>query len=222
MFFRSKGSKPESNAKTEQPASPPADHKPAPAAAVVAAPPAAAAKAPVASPQAVPAVSAQATPQAAAAKAADPERKRRIALARKKSAAFGQVVAVMSRSERHRNLPIGEVRWLVAPPVRSGQFMLAGKRAQKNGMVIPAAALMWASVSDEIDKQLTAASKPVRLAPKAWTSGDNLWLIEAVGDPALVPKMIERLGTKEWKGRTVKVRSRQPDGSLGVQAIGPL
>lgn len=149
-------------------------------------------------------------------------RKRRISQARKKSAAFGQVVAVMARSEQHRNLPIGEVRWLVAPPVRSGQFMLAGKRLQKNGMVVPTAALMWARVSDEIDKQLAASNKPVRLSPKAWTSGENLWLIEAVGDPALVPKMIEQLGSREWKGKTVKVRARQPDGSLGVQAIGPL
>lgn len=203
MFFRSKGKKPE-----EEVQAPPA---PVLAGSVRVASQSASAKPPLSEPVGK-----------ASAAAMDADRKRSIAIARKKSVAFGQVVAVMARSEPHRNLPIGEVRWLVAPPVRSGQFMLAGKRTQKNGMVVPTTALIWARVSDEIDKQLTASIQHVRLAPKAWTSGENVWLIEAVGDPALVPEMIERLGAKEWKGKTVKIRSRQSDGSLSVHAIGPL
>ncbi|MFM9941136.1 MAG: toxin-activating lysine-acyltransferase [Hyphomicrobiaceae bacterium] len=149
-------------------------------------------------------------------------RKRRSAIARQRTVAFGQVAAVMARSEPHMRMPLAELRWLVAPAIQSGQFMLASKRSATSGIIVPAAAVMWARVSDAIDQQLTQATKAVRLAPKAWNSGDNLWLMEAVGDPALVPQLIERLGGQEWKGKTVKIRSRQVDGSVAVHAVGPL
>lgn len=165
---------------------------------------------------------AEAVAAPAPASAQDEERRRRILEARRATASFGQVVALMSRSEPHRRLPIGEVRWLVAPPARAGQILVAAKRVGAAGIVVPSAALLWARVSDEIDQKLSAATKSVKLEPPVWTSGDNIWLIEAVGDPALIPGMIKRLGQDRWKGRVVKVRSRNPDGTLGVKAIGPL
>jgi hemolysin-activating ACP:hemolysin acyltransferase len=152
----------------------------------------------------------------------DAERKRRLQAARRKTSAFGQVVAVMARSNPHKQLPLAELTWLVAPAVQSGQFMMAGKRFKKNGMVVPVTALLWARVSDDVDQQLARTTTPMRLDPKAWTSGDHIWLIDAVGDQAMVPQMIQRLGTAAWKGKTIKIRTRQADGSFSVHAIGPL
>lgn len=167
-------------------------------------------------------IQANPTAQPPAPVAIDAERKSRLSSARRKSAAFGQIVALMARSQPHSKLPIGDLNWLIGPPVQAGQFLLAGKRLRENGMVEPVTALVWASVSDAIDKQLVSATTPMRLDPEAWTSGDKIWLVEVVGDAKLLPEMIKRLGGAEWRGKTIKLRQRSADGVYTVRAVGPL
>jgi hemolysin-activating ACP:hemolysin acyltransferase len=153
---------------------------------------------------------------------ADDEQQRKRRAARRATIAFGQVVGLMARSKVHGRVPVAELEWLVAPAIRSGQFLMAGKRVRSRGMVLPVSALLWARVSDDVDKELTETAKPVRLAPKAWTSGDHIWLVEAVGEQKVVPQMIAQLGQTVWKGKTVKVRSRDADGTIVVRTIGPM
>ena len=73
---------------------------------------------------------------------------------------FAQVVAVLMRDARFRNLKIADLEWLVLPPVMAGQFRLGhaglpsepGKAQQ--GVAVPAALALWARVSPEVDKSV--------------------------------------------------------------------
>ena len=86
---------------------------------------------------------------------------------------------------------------------------------------MPVAVALWARVSAHIDKQMSEnLDKQVRLHPADWASGDNIWLMAVAGDPRAVPKFLEQLADKEFKGKAVKMRMRTPDGKVVVKALG--
>jgi cytolysin-activating lysine-acyltransferase len=80
--------------------------------------------------------------------------------------------------------------------------------------------VLWASVSDEVDRRLSANPEaPIRLAPQEWKSGDNLWLVEAAGSPRILTPMLRGLAEKEWRGKRVKLCTRDADGNSVIQVI---
>jgi len=135
------------------------------------------------------------------------------------SASFGQVVSVLMRSSQHKHLALTDLEWLVVPPLTAGQFAVANMQSQEGGPSVPAAVVLWASVSPEVDQRLSAnLSAPIRLRPDEWKSGDILWLIEAVGDGRLLSNFLKQLQEKAFKNREVKVRV----GRDGEQVVGTL
>ncbi len=46
----------------------------------------------------------------------------------------------------------------------------------------------------------------VRLSPDEWQSGDILWIIDAVGDPKILPAFLEELAATQFPGRHPKMR----------------
>ena len=69
------------------------------------------------------------------------------------------------------------------------------------------AAVLWASVSEEIDKQLSDnPDQSMKLAPKDWKSGDIPWLIIAAGDQRLIKALVKRVQETALKGRPLKLR----------------
>ena len=147
----------------------------------------------------------------APAKSANVEqRRRRAVLSLSRSAAFTQIVTLLMRSPIHKHLSLGDLEWLVVPPLMTGQFRIAKLGSRKAGVAVPAAAVLWASLSTEVDAKLSASPKaPIRLRPDEWRSGDILWLVEAVGDPRVVSRLLKELNDKTFKGREVKVRARE-------------
>ena len=139
---------------------------------------------------------------------------------------FAQVVAVLMRDARFRNLKIADLEWLVLPAVMADQFRLGhmGRPSEpdkgQQGVAIPAALALWARVSPEVDKALSEnLDKQVRLRPEQWTSGDSVWLMALAGDPRAVPPFLKQLTEKEFKGRQVKIRLRGPDGKVTVKDV---
>ena len=125
------------------------------------------------------------------------------------------------RSSRHKHYSIADLEWLVLPPLLTGNFSIAEAKSSKNGVSVPVAVALWASVSREVDKRLSAnVDKPMRLRPSEWRSGDILWLVDAVGDPRVVPQFLKQLAETKFKGREVKVRSRGQDGKATVAQLG--
>lgn len=146
---------------------------------------------------------------------------------------FAQIVAVLMRDKYLRTLSIGELEWLVLPPVMIGQFGLAHAsmkppdgRSKENGKaggtaLVPVAVALWARVSANLDKSLSEnLETPIKLQAADWASGNNLWLLALAGDQRALPKFLAQLAETEFKGRQVKMRQRGPDGKIVIKTMG--
>jgi hemolysin-activating ACP:hemolysin acyltransferase len=148
------------------------------------------------------------------------ELKRRAAHAKMKAAALGGIVAVLMRAAPYRNMTLAELQGLVVPALLSGQFRLAEVQSQLNGMMAPVGLVLWARVSPEVDQRLTAGiHMPIKLAPQEWTSGDILWVVDAIGDQRVIAPMLQGLVQSAWQGKPVKIRARDKDGQFRVGTI---
>jgi cytolysin-activating lysine-acyltransferase len=95
-------------------------------------------------------------------------------------------------------------------------------QSRSNGHVAPVAAVLWASVSTEVDKRLSEKlDEPIRLAPREWRSGDILWLVDAIGDDRAIAELVRRLRVREWKGNAVKARVTDVSGQVEVRLFEP-
>ena len=163
-----------------------------------------------------------AAPQAsdAASGVASEEARRRAAAAVRHSLAFAQIVSILMHSPRYRHYTLGDLEWLVLPPLLTGQCSVAEAKSKENGTSIPVAVALWASVSAEVDSRLSEnLTTPIRLRPDEWRSGDILWLIDAVGDRRVVPGLLKQLADTTLKGREIKVRGRGEGGKVEVKNL---
>jgi cytolysin-activating lysine-acyltransferase len=150
------------------------------------------------------------------------ERERRAQVSKRAAATVGDIVGLLAMSPRHADYKLSDLRWLVLPAVRTGQFAMTEVQSASRGTTYPVATVLWASVSADVDRRISGdLSAPLRLAPKEWRSGDTLWLVDAVGDEKVIASMMTRLRQKEWKGRIVKVRVRDADGKVKIKLIEP-
>lgn len=143
-----------------------------------------------------------------------------IAASKAMMAVFGEIMTVLMRAPHYRALPLSELEWLVGPAVGSRQFALAEAQSKTNGLVTPVGAVLWASVSDEIDRRFSEdLAAPLRLQPNEWRSGDHLWVIEAVGEPQTVQGLLGNLAGSLGKDRRIKMRARDKDGTVRVALL---
>jgi cytolysin-activating lysine-acyltransferase len=144
---------------------------------------------------------------------------------------FSQIIAVLMRDQNFKNMRIADLEWLVLPPVMAGQFRLAHmpapprpgekpKSDEKSGVLVPVAVALWARVSPQIDKGLSEnLDKPVRLRTNQWASGNIIWLMAVAGDRRAIPKFLEQLKEKEFKGQEVKMRANAGEGKVVVKTL---
>jgi cytolysin-activating lysine-acyltransferase len=108
----------------------------------------------------------------------------------------------------------------VVPALLTGQFSIAEAKAQPEGTTVPVGVVLWASVSPEVDKRLSEQfTSPVRLRPDEWRSGDQIWLIDAAGDPRVLNGLMQRLGETSLKGRKIKSWGQGEDGKPLVRTL---
>ncbi len=98
---------------------------------------------------------------------------------------IGEVVWLMSQSPAHKHLSLGDLEWMLMPPVILGQYKLFREDDK------PVGAALWGYLSDEAATRLKAAG---RLAPQDWGNnalvdpekglipqeGGTLWLVELI------------------------------------------
>ncbi len=141
------------------------------------------------------------------------EMKRRAAMAREVSANFGQVVSLFMRSRSHRFQMLADLEYLVVPAIATRQFRVAEGVSAEAGLVAPVAAVIWASVSAEVDQRLAQAlDQPIRLKPEEWKSGDIVWIVDTVGEPKAINALLQHLKQNEMKDSRVKMRVMGKDG----------
>ncbi len=144
------------------------------------------------------------------------EAKRSATAAQGVSAIFGEVVALLMRTPPYKELWLTDLEWLVVPALLSGQVSVATAQST-NGVTMTVGAVLWACVSDEVDKRLAAEPREtIRLAHKEWTSGDIVWIVASAGDGRVLGEMLKRLSTKEWADKDVRIMVRAKDGKPKV------
>lgn len=154
----------------------------------------------------------------AGAAATDPGVSPEVAAQRRKlskelQAAFGSIVSIMMRTPNLRQATLADVEALVVPAVATGQFAVAEAQSKENGATAPVAAVLWANVSEEVDRRLSVeGDKPVKLEPKDWKSGDIPWLVMAIGDKRFLKSMLEQVQSKSLNGRPLKTRKMSGNG----------
>jgi cytolysin-activating lysine-acyltransferase len=140
------------------------------------------------------------------------EVQRRAAKSKQLQASFGGIVVLLMRNPEFRNCTLADLEHLVLPALSNGQFTIAEAQEKKSGLMTPVAAILWASVSEEVDQRLSKTQdQPLKLAPNEWKSGDIPWLIAAVGDPRLIKALQQRLQESVLKDRPLKSRSTDTD-----------
>jgi hemolysin-activating ACP:hemolysin acyltransferase len=148
------------------------------------------------------------------------ELRRRAELSKRLMSAVGESVSVLMRSEGHRHLFLADLETLLLPAIAAGQFSLMDAQSKSIGFTQPVGVVLWARVSAEVDKRLSAnLDRPMRLKPEEWTSGDILWVVEAVGDNRVMGTLMKALAEREWKGKPVKLRGRDEAGRPVVKVV---
>jgi hemolysin-activating ACP:hemolysin acyltransferase len=137
------------------------------------------------------------------------------------AAAFAKIVSLIMHSPAHGHLHVSDVRWLVVPALLVDQFaILEGVR---EGAVLPSpfAVALWARVSPEVDRRLSEEkSLPLKLAADEWQSGDIFWIVDAVGDPRIVPAFLEELVATKFPGQYPKMRVIDKQGGAKTLFVG--
>jgi hemolysin-activating ACP:hemolysin acyltransferase len=127
----------------------------------------------------------------------------------------GQIVVLLMRSQAYQNATLGDLKPRIMPPIIAGQYSIAGKRGDADGLVVPVGGLLWARVSAGVDARLSAdPTAPLKFSPVEWTGGDIIWITEAVGEAPIIKEMMGRLLGGTWEGRTVRQQLKGDRGML--------
>lgn len=136
------------------------------------------------------------------------------------SAAIGDVAVVYSRSPAHKHYSLADIEWMILPAVLTGQVYVAEAQDKATGHRAPVAVVLWANISAETDKRLTAdAGQKLRLRPDEWKSGDILWIVDVAGDPRAIVAALKALLEGPFKTRDVKVVSAHPQSGSSVELL---
>ena len=146
--------------------------------------------------------------------------RRRNEAAQRAAAVLGNIVSVMMHTPGFAGYSVGDLRWLVVPAVATGQYSLAQGRVKATGELRTVGVLLWASVADAVDARLmTDPQTAIRLSPDEWLGGNNLWVVEGIGERGVIAQQIRQLRQKDWKGRPVKIKVLGQDGAPLVRQL---
>ena len=136
------------------------------------------------------------------------------------SASIGDIAVVFSRSPAHKHQAFADLEWMILPAVLSGQVYIAELQHTEIGARAPAAAVLWARVSDETDQRLSAEpGRRIRLRPDEWTAGDILWIVDTAGEPRAIAGALAELAQTQFNGKTVKLVMRGNDGKPHIEEL---
>jgi len=123
---------------------------------------------------------------------------------------FGQAAWLMMMSQTHKHLFLGDMEWLLTPPIMLKQF-----RIWRNNN-IPFAFASWAYLNEDSIQRLKSGNR--RLSPADWNNGEEAWLIDMVcphGDPE---RVLQDLKENVFADRTLMTLRPKQDGQ-GIDAI---
>jgi cytolysin-activating lysine-acyltransferase len=126
-------------------------------------------------------------------------------------AAFGQAVWLMMNMPMYRHCFIGDLDWMVLPPIMLNQYHFF----QANGCVVAFTA--WGYLSDAAEERL--GSPNARVAPADWKSGERLCLVHLFAPFGHHEQVLKELRETSLAGKSVKIRRLGPDGQSVTEVL---
>lgn len=116
---------------------------------------------------------------------------------------LGELVWLLSQSPAHKHFSIGDLEWMVMPPILLEQFRVF------HGDKHPLGFALWAWLSEEAEARFKAqveAGRGARLRPDDWKSGDRLWLVELVAPFATAENKMQEAMVGDLVNKVFKTR----------------
>ena len=133
----------------------------------------------------------------------------------KKLPALGPVLLLYMQSSHRRYSFIGDLEWLLMPPLVAGQCKLFMKEEY------PTSFISWAFLSKEAEQRLFQNGGKLR--PEDWNCGDRLWIIDIIAPFGGVEHMLHDLQTTEFPGRVLYLAAPDPKtGGVTARKLQPL
>ncbi len=158
---------------------------------------------------------------------------------------LGEMVWLLSQSPAHRHFSMGDLEWLLMPPLLLGQYKIYYEQGR------PIALALWAFLNEEDEQRLLSGVN--RLKPEAWCAGEQqklfsanvtksdapatidpetsdaqLWLVDLIApsgtsENKLTEKVLADLITTVFKDRRFKFHTTDPmTGIKSTREIGDI
>lgn len=125
------------------------------------------------------------------------------------------------RAPQTRDMKIADIEWLLVPALKNQQIAIAEAKLKDSPGVVPVAVLLWATVSPDVERRMTAEKSPVpHLEAADWKSGDIPWIVAALGPADILRTMIAQLVSGPLAGRRIRGRVAGANGTVSVQEFG--
>jgi cytolysin-activating lysine-acyltransferase len=137
---------------------------------------------------------------------------------------FGEAVSVLMHSPMHKHRRLTDLEWLLLPALARNQIVIASTSRKDRRFSIPTGLVLWARLSEETDQHLrrNIHRQPVPLNPREWKSGEKIWIIEVLGDPPVVSRMLRQTQETAFKGAAFTLRMVGTDGTVTAREIAAL
>jgi cytolysin-activating lysine-acyltransferase len=119
--------------------------------------------------------------------------------------AIGPVIMLYMQSSHRRFQFIGDLEWLLLPPLVSGQCKLYMKKEY------PISFISWAFLDDATENRLFQNGGKLR--PEDWKCGDRLWIIDIVAPFGGVENMLRDIRKNEFPNQVIRLMT--PDLKTG-------
>jgi len=121
----------------------------------------------------------------------------------KRLPAMGPVLMLYMQSGHRRFHFIGDLEWLLMPPLMLKQCKLYIEKEFPIGYV------SWAFLSPEVEKRLVQSGG--RLSAGDWNSGDNLWMVDIVAPFGNVERILKDVRLNLFPTRKIKLLTPDPE-----------
>ncbi len=121
---------------------------------------------------------------------------------------FGEAVALLVASPKHRDLSISDLEWILIPAIALKQFRIFRKEGRQ-----PVGVALWGYLDAESEVRLEKTGK---LRPADWKSGDRLWLVELISPMGGSSAMLVNLKQTVFAGKKFRYHIMDDDGRRRV------
>jgi cytolysin-activating lysine-acyltransferase len=128
--------------------------------------------------------------------------------------AVGPVIMLYMQSSHRRYQFIGDLEWLLIPPLVLGQCKLYMKKEY------PISYISWAFLDEAAEIRLLQNGGKLR--PDDWKCGDRLWIIDVVAPFGGVENMLRDIQKNEFPGQVVRLLAPDPQtGGVTARELPP-